>query len=256
MLDGSKLQLPQQFEWDFNVLSGDETTSLMKKVWPRYLIEESDLQEAPPSTELTDAELFRRFPMWGIRSKTDQKLVAFASAVLIPMDLTKKTLPDEGWQSAIQAYFSKFEANCLCLLSANVDPDFRKLRFSYFLLERAKELARSFGFNDVIAPVRPSQKDQFPSMPMIEYLEKQSDAGEIFDPWLRAHKNLGGEILNVCSQSVVIKATLSKWREWTGEALHQSGELLLPKGLVPLKVDVDANIGIYCEPNVWVHYRL
>ena len=251
-----KVKLPQGFAWDLNVTSSTETAELTEKVWPRYLTEESDLKDAPPQTKLSDAELFRRYCMWGIRSTNDHKLVALASAVHVPIDVSKSVLPDKGWHAAIEAYYSEFEPNCFCLLSANVDPDYRQLKFSYALLEQAKELAQGFGFRTMIAPVRPSIKEQFSNISIEEYLDKRSDSGEFFDPWLRTHLNLGGEILNICSQSVAIKATLAKWREWTGQELKESGEYLLPMGLVPLKVDTDANRGIYCEPNVWVRYRL
>jgi hypothetical protein len=247
--------LPSDFTWDLQVHLGDETSELMRCVWPRYLIEKSDLEETPHKTELSDDELASRFSMWGIRRKADGKLVAFASAVLIPIDLNAKSYSDSGWGFALEAYYSKERPNCLCLLSANVDPNLRNLKFSYALLEAAKELAVDFGFNTVLAPVRPTQKSKFLEMPMDEYIEKKSREGEIFDPWLRTHVKLGGEILNVCSQSVIVKATLSKWQEWLGHPIQNTQDLQLPMGLSLLKVDAANNIGFYVEPNIWVRYR-
>jgi len=202
--------LPPEFDWEPHVQSNDETSTLMTKVWPRYLIEKSDIEEPQEPTSLSDEELSKRFRLWGIRRKSDSKLVAFASAVLISVDPKATSYSNEGWRFALNAYYRGGKVNCLCLLSANVDPEFRSLKFSYALIQAAKEIARSLNLYCVLAPVRPTQKSQFPSMPISEYLEMKSSQGELYDPWLRTHKKLGGEILNICSESVLVKASLNK----------------------------------------------
>jgi hypothetical protein len=59
----------------------------------------------------------------------------------------------------------------------------------------------------MVGPVRPILKAEFPALSMGEYLKKRTDQGEIFDPWLRAHARLGAEVLNICANSITVKAT-------------------------------------------------
>ena len=83
-----------------------------------------------------------------------------------------------------------------------------------------------------------------------------SENGNIFDPWIKIHLKSGGKITNICTQSVHIKASLSKWREWTQLSFPQSGDYEIPQGLVPLSVDREKNLATYTEPNVWMRYRI
>ena len=247
--------LPPEYDWESNVQTNDETSKLMAKVWPRYLIEKSDIEEPQEPTSLSDEELSTRFRLWGIRRKSDAKLVAFASAVLISVDSKAASYSNDGWRFALNAYYRGGKVTCICLLSANVDPEFRSLKFSYALIQAAKEIATLLNLSCVLAPVRPTQKSQFPYMPIAEYLAKRSGSGEIFDPWLRTHKKLGGEILNICTESVIVKASLNKWQEWLGLTVLPSS--FIPEmGLVPVSVDQQKNLGIYSEPNVWVRYKI
>jgi hypothetical protein len=247
--------LPPEFIWDSDVQSNGETSNLTAKVWPRYLIEKSDIEEPQEPTSLSDEELSKRFRLWGIRQKSDSKLVAFASAVLISVDPNAVSYPYDGWRFAFNSYYRGGEVNCLCLMSANVDPEFRSLKFSSALIRAAKEIAKSLNLSCVLAPVRPTQKSQFPTMLIAEYVEMKTIQGEIYDPWLRTHYKLGGEVLNICSESVLVKASLKKWQEWLGTT-DLSSPFVPELGLVPLIVDQQKNIGIYAEPNIWIRYKI
>jgi hypothetical protein len=183
-------------------------------------------------------------------------LVAFANGVQLAVDLSEPFLPDSGWRFAIQSAGSGEPRNCLCLLVANVDPTARGLGFSQILIERAKQATRELGFDTMIAPVRPTLKHKSPFTPMKDYVLRRAENGEIFDPWINMHVKSGGRIVNICPESVRVRATLKKWREWTGLPLQSSGDRVLPHGLVPLKVDTLKNVGTYCEPNIWVRYSL
>jgi hypothetical protein len=39
-------------------------------------------------------------------------------------------------------------------------------------------------------------------------------------------------------------------------SLPQSGSYVVPGGLVPVEIDVEADRGHYEEPHVWMHYRI
>jgi hypothetical protein len=248
--------LPDGFHWDNQLKLGQETAALTSLVWPNYLVLDSDIPEPGLKFEINEQEFIRRFPVWGIRRDDNRELVAYMNAVLLAVDFASETLPNDGWRFAIQSAASKAKPNCLCLLVGNVNPAARGAGLSQILINHAKQATLESGFNTMIAPVRPILKYKFPEMPMEEYVHKKNELGEVFDPWINMHVKSGGQIVNVCSESVVVTATLAKWREWTGLPLTAPGPVLLPGGLVRLEVDVEKGVGIYREPNVWLAYGL
>ena len=108
----------------------------------------------------------------------------------------------------------------------------------------------------MIAPVRPVAKAKFPDLTMQEYLLMKTENQQCYDFWIRTHLKYGAEILNVCSTSLEVRATVSKWREWTSLPLNASGRHHVPEGLVLMNLDLDRNLGIYLEPNIWMQYSL
>jgi GNAT superfamily N-acetyltransferase len=245
--------LQQGFYWDDQLKLGAETSALNSLIWPNYLVLDSDIPEPDLKFKISKEEWLRRFPAWGIRREGSGELVAYINAVQVTAETR---LPDSGWRYAIQNGSSTEAPNCLCLLVANIHPDVRGQGFSSLLLERAKQGARELGFDQMIAPVRPTLKHQFPFVSMSEYALKKTPEGSVFDPWIRVHIQAGAVISGICGESTLVRASLAKWREWTGLSLLTSGEQLLPTGLVPLKIDTYRDMGTYCEPGVWVRYFL
>ena len=116
--------------------------------------------------------------------------------------------------------------------------------------------ASALGFDFLLVPLRPTHKQEFPTEPMETFARRAGPDGKLFDPWLRTHVEAGAEILNACPDSVVVTATLARWRAWTGLTLDATGEVVLPGGLAPLRVDVENGTAMYREPNLWLRYRL
>jgi hypothetical protein len=50
--------------------------------------------------------------------------------------------------------------------------------------------------------------------------------------------------------------SLAEWREWTGLPFDTTGDVIVPKALVPVHVDVTHDHAVYVEPNVWVQHDL
>jgi hypothetical protein len=117
-------------------------------------------------------------------------------------------------------------------------------------------IARAHGLGDLIAPVRPSWKERYPLTPIERYAYWTRDDGLPFDPWMRVHVRLGGEILRPEPRSLAITGTVAEWESWLDQALPESGEYVFPRGLATLAVDREADRGEYWEPNVWMRHRI
>jgi hypothetical protein len=53
-----------------------------------------------------------------------------------------------------------------------------------------------------------------------------------------------------------VPGTVAQWEEWSGMAFPESGTYVVPDALVPVEIDREADLGVYVEPNVWMHHRL
>jgi hypothetical protein len=113
-------------------------------------------------------------------------------------------------------------------------------------------LARRDGLRRLIAPVRPSWKERYPLAPIERYVTWRRDDGQLLDPWMRLHERLGARVATAIPESLLITGSLAEWEAWTGLALPESGAYVFPHGLAPLRVDVEADLGTYWEPNVWM----
>ncbi|OFZ23897.1 MAG: hypothetical protein A2202_02495 [Bdellovibrionales bacterium RIFOXYA1_FULL_36_14] len=245
------MSFSERFYWDKNIFN-DEVEKLTKEVWPNYLIEESDLDIC--DDKKTGKGQYNDFLLVGLRSRDDQRLIAFFSGVTIFIDVHSQRLPDEGWRFACQAFENNAHPNSLCLLSANIHPDFQGQGIAEFLIEFAKEEAKERKLTFLLAPVRPTNTYKFPNISFDEYCALKDGNGRIFDPWLRLHKNLGAEILNICKTSILVSASIRRWNEWLGHSIS-TGEIP-HKGIVPLQIDLEKKVAMYIEPNIWVRYSL
>jgi hypothetical protein len=118
------------------------------------------------------------------------------------------------------------------------------------------QMARERGLSDLVAPLRPSWKERYPLAPIQRYAQWKRADGLPFDPWIRTHVRLGGELLKPEAQSMRISGTVAEWEEWTEMAFPDSGEYVFPHGLAPLALDRERDVGLYFEPNVWVAHRV
>jgi hypothetical protein len=108
----------------------------------------------------------------------------------------------------------------------------------------------------LIAPVRPTLKDRYPLIPIERYARWRREDGRAFDPWIRVHERLGGEILTIAPASMVVEGTVADWETWTEMAFPESGDYVLPHALVPIQVDRERDRGSYVEPNVWMRHSV
>ena len=135
-------------------------------------------------------------------------------------------------------------------------PAHRGKGLSSVMLDEMRRVALAQGFRDLVAPVRPSSKSRYPLTPMERYVGWTTADGLPFDPWLRVHARAGAETVGVCARSMTIPGTLAEWEEWAEMRFPESGDYVVPGALNPVTIDVEANRGLYVEPNVWIRHRL
>ena len=123
------------------------------------------------------------------------------------------------------------------------------------LLTAMAGLARGAGLSPLIAPVRPSQKDRYPTIPMERYAQWTRTDGSPFDPWIRVHTRLGARIGPVIPRSLHIAGTVGQWESWTQMRFPETGDYVFPAGLATVHIDTDKGVGEYWEPNVWIIHR-
>lgn len=169
-------------------------------------------------------------------------------------------LPDTGWDWALPQAIADDDAGrapvTQCALSITVVSGFQGLGLSRLMVMAMRHIGQQHGLRQMIAPVRPSHKANYPLIPIDEYIAWQRADGLPFDPWLRVHARLGARLIKACSQSMTMRGTVAQWTNWTGMAFPGSGAHIIPRGLVPLQVDLEADRGIYEEPNVWMRHEL
>jgi GNAT superfamily N-acetyltransferase len=126
----------------------------------------------------------------------------------------------------------------------------------------AAELVRSLiahaathGLGKVVAPLRPTRKHLYPLVGIDEYATWARRDGQPLDPWLRLHLRVGARVIALAPAAQTMTGSVRQWEEWTGLELPAAGDYVIPGGLSTLRVDRDADLGTYTEPNIWVRHR-
>jgi GNAT superfamily N-acetyltransferase len=168
----------------------------------------------------------------------------------------RNDLPD-GVEGVMHRVFEEGgggEPTTLSALVAVVDPRYRGRGLSPLIIGGMRDVAARYGLNALVAPVRPTLKSRYPLTSIERYADWRRPDGELFDPWLRVHEQLGAKILHVCPGSLVVTGTVAEWEEWTGMAFPDSGAYVLEGALVPIEIDRKQDVGRYVEPNVWMKH--
>jgi hypothetical protein len=173
--------------------------------------------------------------------------------------------------------------NALSAISITVQPNRRLRGLAEALIGIMKATARKERLQLLVVPLRPTRKADFPPSPMHEYIklcvehlhtpstlgskpqdDNPRDGRACFDPWLRKHLLPGGQVIKVAPRSMTVQGSREDWKQWTGkDVFHHcspepeaSAEVCFPGGLAPLTLDVNAETGVYMEPNVWLFHDL
>ncbi|GAA2103008.1 hypothetical protein GCM10009759_38000 [Kitasatospora saccharophila] len=170
-------------------------------------------------------------------------------------------LPPRGWDEVLLRAFADHRRgetpDTVGAIEIAVRPDLQRRGLSGRLLTALRENARSRGFAEVVAPVRPSAKHHEPQTPMSEYaFRTREEDGLPHDPWLRVHVRAGAVIEKVAPASMTVAGSLAEWREWTGLPFDRPGDVIVPGALAPVHCRLERDCAVYVEPNVWVRHRV
>lgn len=227
---------------------------LSAEVWPEYNLHGDVLNQFW-------SRLYEVFPdyQFVLYDQDTDEVLAKAHTIPVAWDGTVKGL-GPGMDASIIAGFELRAqggtATALCALAAEIPPRNRDRRLAGVILEHMAALARSAEFGWLIAPVRPNWKDRYPLTPIRRYVAWVREDGQPFDPWLRVHTRMGGEITAPIPESLRITGTVTDWEAWTSMTFPESGEYVFPGGLTTVSIDRESDLGSYWEPNVWIVHTI
>jgi 2-C-methyl-D-erythritol 2,4-cyclodiphosphate synthase len=229
-------------------LRGRRFEELTQPTFPAYM------NENEPGNLYWD-RLYTDFPDYQVALVDGDDLLAEAHAISLPWNGSLEDLPS-GWDEGfVRGMTSERPHTALMAIAISVAPSQQGRQLSSRMIQTFTDNARAGGLaNGVIAPVRPTWKERYPLIPIESYIEWRREDGSHFDPWIRVHEVVGGEILAAAPRSMVIRGSVAEWAEWTGMAFPGNGEYVFPGCLATLVVE--DGIGTHVEPNVWMLHRV
>ncbi len=172
----------------------------------------------------------------------------------------REALPVGGWDVVIrwaaEDQLSGEAPTAVAALEISLAADQRGRGLSAATLALVKQNCARLGHSDLYCPLRPTEKARYPTVSIGEYVTWVRDDGLPQDPWLRVHVRAGGQVVALADQSMTIVGTLEDWRSWTGLAFDGESDVVVEGGLAPVVVSQARGLGVYIEPNVWVHHKV
>lgn len=234
----------------------ERMVALADRTWPRFMLESTYAGDLPTKPDWFG--IYTRWPhlQFALLDNASGEMLACANALAFAWDGDADELPDTGWDWAmVQAkedFVARRPPRTMCALAIMVDPARRGQRLSSRMVEEMRRIGRAAGLERLLAPVRPTLKNRYPITPIETYIAWTNGKGLPFDPWLRVHAKLGGQLIAPCSRSMSLKGTIAQWEEWSGLRFPTSGLYTVDGALVTVRIYREADMGLYIEPNVWM----
>ena len=233
----------------------DQAGDLSEVCWPEFMLHDPIANES--WHELFDRFEDYQFALWDTETN---RMAAMGNSLPFHWDKDLSELPEGGWDwvflQAIENHKNGVVPNIQSAIQIAIHPDYQSQGLSTLMVKAMRAIGASKGFKNLVAPVRPNQKSQYPLISIDDYITWQTDDGLPFDAWLRVHVRVGARIIKPCHQAMTIRGTRAKWEEWTKLKFPQSGEYVIPGALNPMKMDVEKDEGVYVEPNVWLVHEI
>jgi hypothetical protein len=232
----------------------DDLGGLTDEVWPEYNTHGEDLNKYW-------RRLYDDFPEWQfiLYDRDDQLVLAEGHTIPVAWDGTDEDL-GPGIDATVAAAFELRavggQPTAVSALAAEIPPRHQGRRLSPVILRAMASLAAEAGLPHLIAPVRPSRKDRYPTIGIERYARWLRADGTPFDPWVRVHTGLGARIGPVIPRSLHIAGTVGEWERWTDMPFPETGDYVFPAGLTTVHIDRETDLGEYWEPNIWIIHTI
>jgi GNAT superfamily N-acetyltransferase len=219
----------------------------LPSLWPEFMAHDNVVQKFWP--QLYD--LYPDFQLWVLdREATTRKAIGYACSVPVQWNGNPSARGlDWALTDGVEG-----QPNALCAVVAGLLPEYRGRGIAEAILRRLGAVAAGHGLEALVAPARPTWKERYPLIPIQLYARWRRPDGLPYDPWLRTHERIGGEILASAPRSMTVVARRPQWEEWTGMNFPEDGDYVVPGALVP--VHFKNGRGLYVEPNVWVRHAI
>ncbi|HUJ56363.1 MAG TPA: hypothetical protein VLW49_10295 [Gaiellaceae bacterium] len=224
-----------------------ELQGTLAKIWPEFMSHDPVVEGFWPRLY----EVYSDFQLWAVdHQKRPRRTIGYACSVPVLWDGKP---PPRGVDWALTDGVAG-PSTALCTIVAGLVPEYRGVGIAEALLRRLGAIATAHGLPALVAPVRPTWKERYPLTPIERYVAWRRGDGLPYDPWLRTHERLGGEVAGTAPRSMTIAGSRAEWEEWTELTFPEDGSYVVPGALAP--VHLKDGRGVYVEPNVWVHHRL
>ena len=233
----------------------DEMRLLGSSPWPAFLDHDAVVQELFPV-------LYQLAPdfQFALLDEQTGSLAAMGNCIPIRWDGDPQTLPDGGIDAVLQDGVACLREGATptaaSALMIVVSPALLGHGISRNAIEAMAAIVGRHGLDDLVAPVRPTEKHRYPLIPMERYMDWRRDDGLPFDPWIRVHERVGGEILGCAPAAMRVTGSVTEWEGWTGMEMPESGAYVVPGALVPIEIDRERDVGRYLEPACWIRHRV
>lgn len=233
----------------------DRAGEIAEASWPDFMLHD-------PIANENWHELFDRFNeyQFALLDKENSRMAAMGNSLPFHWEEDLSELPEKGWDwvflKAVQDHENGITPNIQSAIQIAIHPDYRSQGLSTEMIRAMRAIGQSRGFKNLVAPVRPNQKSQYPLISIDDYIKWANDEGLPFDAWLRVHARVGAKILKPCHEAMTIRGTRLDWEEWTGMKFPQSGKYYIAGALNPMVMDIEKDEGVYVEPNVWMVHEI
>lgn len=225
--------------------------TVFRERWPEFIF-----HDATSRTYMD--RVHQHFRHFDIMVLDDGAVVAGGWGVPIPWTGEVGDLPsgyDDGLVQAVRARETGVPATTLSFMAVAVGASHDRRGLAAVVLQELTRRALEAGLTHVIAPLRPTWKHRYPTVPMAEYAEWTRPDGLSIDPWIRTHQRMGARVLGPAARSMVIEGTVAEWEQWTGMVFPVTRDYVVPDALNLVRIDRERDQGVYVEENLWVQHH-
>jgi GNAT superfamily N-acetyltransferase len=228
----------------------EESATAFRERWPEFIFHD-------PVSRRYVARVSQYFPAYEILLLDEGRVAAGGWGVPFAYSGDTADLPD-GYDGALVRAVDGHETgkppSAFSFMAAAVHRDYDKQGLAEQVLRQLIKRACSAGLGHIFAPIRPTWKSKYPTVPMERYATWSRPDGLSIDPWIRTHQRMGARIVRPAPRSMVIPGTVREWETWADMPFPETGDYVVPDALNLLHVDRENDFAVYEEENLWMEH--